>query len=221
MKKNNTENILFTLIELLIVIAIIAILASLLLPALRNAKRKGKQILCINQLKQTGLAFSMYAGDNNNWPPFIYLPTTYSYSGTSSPWAQTLIDTGYVKNNRILFCQSNNETKYDKWRTYGYVYPSSYEKKEVVFPSHTGKVFNYRAVKNFSKTALLADSIMPSTGYQHYYVFKDADGAVDFHLRHSGQTANVLFLDGHSKACNKNALLEDINLSSSSMTTYP
>lgn len=69
----------FTLIELLVVIAIIAILAAMLLPVLNAAKQRSQVTLCLDNLRQLGLAFHMYASDNDD-------EVVYSNWGTINNW---------------------------------------------------------------------------------------------------------------------------------------
>jgi len=66
------RNARFTLIELLIVIAVIAILAAMLLPSLKRAKETARKILCASNLKSATLGFLNYGSDNNGMAPHTH-----------------------------------------------------------------------------------------------------------------------------------------------------
>jgi prepilin-type N-terminal cleavage/methylation domain-containing protein len=118
MKRILKQKKAFTLIELLVVIAIIAILAALLLPALAAAKRKAQRISCVNDLKQVGIAFRLWEGDNADKYPMAVSTTkngalekVFSSFSTSASYNECYVFTvmsNEVSTPKILYCPSDN-----------------------------------------------------------------------------------------------------------------
>jgi prepilin-type N-terminal cleavage/methylation domain-containing protein len=102
----------FSLIELLIAVAIIALLASLLLPALARAKDRARQVACLANLRQIGLAFRLYLSDHEERFPdrrdlktaLGYKPwTTWPASDPRGGWAAIALS-NVLPGDRVWMC---------------------------------------------------------------------------------------------------------------------
>src|ERR1035438_7305571 len=101
----------FTLVGLIIIVAVLAILAAMLFPALASAKRKAKRIQCVNNLKQDGLAFRLWEGDNGDKYPMA----VSTNKGGSMEYACDVFRHFQVMSNelntpKILVCPADDRT---------------------------------------------------------------------------------------------------------------
>ena len=108
----------FTLVSLLVIIAVLAILAAMLLPALASAKKKSSKIGCVNNLKQCGLAFRIWAGDHNDKYPMATskdLGGTEEFATGADTFRHFQVMSNELSTPKILICPDDTRIVADNF----------------------------------------------------------------------------------------------------------
>ncbi|MFA5865712.1 MAG: prepilin-type N-terminal cleavage/methylation domain-containing protein [Phycisphaerae bacterium] len=198
----------FTLIELLVVVAIIAVLISILLPALAQARALAKGVVCMNNQKQSGIAFFMYANDYAG-----NILEWGSNGGGAFPeigWQEPLANGKYMVASDVATCPSQEPFKYSPDRRY-WIYGVDLETpgwwNGGWLPQFKGRYYfrNLNQVQVPDLQVIIADSVVPfhfEKAYVQFWVINHyvPQNSWGVHLRHNNK-ANVLFADGHVGSC--------------------
>ncbi len=202
----------FSLIELLIVVAIIAILAGMLLPALNKARENGRSAFCLSSLKQFGTAINIYADNNNDLLPHYNSNANNKawYSAVDGPLTAALGDDNPVNNRggRCVAGVSFDSTSKTVQTKHKLTCPSLIWQDEVTYwPNGFAPSYGYNGIlcspkvghparKRFvapSRTMVFGESssVLLAQGFTQSGVGNNAV------FRHN-KRSNVVFMDGHA-----------------------
>ncbi|MDD2707316.1 MAG: prepilin-type N-terminal cleavage/methylation domain-containing protein [Verrucomicrobiae bacterium] len=189
----------FTLVELLITLAILAVLFSLLLTSISKAKDKARQIVCMNNLRQIGTALNIYATDNDGRLPNLWaadwLQCFWPQVGPLLGEPMTVLADKYK--TRIYKCPA--EKYVGTVLGQGPVYALNYKLKDASRSNaslYAGCALS--EISNPGNTLLVGDAFfMASWSNSSSQISTVNESQAGIGYRHSGG-ANLLFVDGHA-----------------------
>ncbi len=200
----------FTLVELLIVIAIIAILAALLLPALNKAMEKSKQTKCINNQKQIHLFMTNYLSDYGDIYPRYYLGYTKAINGIDAHnWFSLLNQFKYMTQNHRTIAYCPNDLEGQRLGTLDFDITSGIFSYGINYALSRKQDGNYMAIKqtrirNPSRVVFVGDSFkrdtLTTTRQGLFWVYTSYPTGTDggLYTRHGNNTTcNVTFVAGN------------------------
>ena len=197
----------FTLVELLVSIAIIGILASLLLPSLAKSRNQARSILCSSKIRQIGTATFAYSTDNDNY-------AAYNNATSTDYWNKRLSTQGYLPEIDVNSSNANSSPyKCPEGSELDTYYTSNYSQNfRLGLTAENGTAYESHKLSSShaSSTVLHMDSFRTNLtlwkgNLQANKVHHDdAQASVARHL----QKANTSFLDGHVEALNGTLLIQ-------------
>lgn len=186
-----TRFLKFTLVELLVVIAVIAIMMTLLLPSLQRAREMAKSIACIGNERQQGLAWQSYLADNNSYFPY-YWP--YNAGGGTNIYWFDLFDP-YDAGGKMWKCPSHD---YPKWRkgvgSFSYGYNHGCYLKDT--NNHGLGTVNTSRLKDVAGDILMCDSAIGSDGWS--CIVEPPNHLLNYLNPRHNVGMNLLWADGHA-----------------------